>query len=117
MLRGIDAGGGVGYTQFMAKTLKFEGKIRIRVWKDEETGQVIAHSPDFDLTTQGDSENHAIEMFKEALELFLIECAKLGTLEQVLSELGWHEKRPYHWVPPHLLRERALRNLRIPLPA
>ncbi len=41
------------------------------IYKDAESDQWVAHCIEYDVATQGDSEEHAIAMIKEAVELHL----------------------------------------------
>jgi predicted RNase H-like HicB family nuclease len=46
-------------------------KIHAVIYKDAESDQWVATCLEFDVTTQGDSEEHAKAMIKEAVELYL----------------------------------------------
>ena len=66
----------------------------------EEDGQVVALCPELNVSSFGDDPANAIDSLKEAVELFLEECIRLGTLEQVLEESGYHQDPGGngHWV-------------------
>lgn len=45
--------------------------IHAVIYKDADSDQWVAHCIEYDLATQGDSEQHAMTMLKEAVELHL----------------------------------------------
>jgi predicted RNase H-like HicB family nuclease len=47
----------------MAETLRLTAQI----WREDDA--FVVHCPELDVTTQGDSYEHALEMIKEACEL------------------------------------------------
>ena len=51
-------------------------KIHAVIFKDADSDQWVATCLEYDVTTQGDSEEHAKEMIKEAVELHLEEMGK-----------------------------------------
>ncbi len=53
-----------------------EQKIHAVIYKDADSDQWVAVCLEYDVTTQGDSEEHAKEMIKEAVELYLEETRK-----------------------------------------
>ncbi len=63
----------------------------------------IAHAPALDLSTSGMSEAEAKSRFAEIVPLFFDELMDAGTLNDVLSELGWQkgtESAQNGWLPP-----------------
>ncbi|MCH8993866.1 MAG: type II toxin-antitoxin system HicB family antitoxin [Chloroflexi bacterium] len=54
--------------------------IHTVIFKDADSDQWVAVCLEYDVTTQGDSEEHAKEMIKEAVKLYLEEAGK-GDLE------------------------------------
>jgi predicted RNase H-like HicB family nuclease len=73
--------------------------VEIPVMIKKDVGAYIAYSPALDLASQGDSVEEAKRMFAEAAGLFIEECARMQTLDEVLYELGW-EKIHNEWHPP-----------------
>ena len=49
----------------------------------------VAHTPELDISSCGDTEQKALQNLKEAVTLFLEEADKLGTLNQILKEAGF----------------------------
>lgn len=93
----------------------FKVSLAINVLRCPETKEFIVHSPALDLSSCGKTESQAIRMFNEAVGLFLSELERMGTLDDVLTELGWRKaKSPdSHWVPPELLHQKTV-PVRIP---
>lgn len=96
-----------GSGKLSLRPLKFEEAVKgqietaIPVLFFEEGGRVIAYSPAFDLSTCGNTEKQARERFAEAIDIFLNELSKMGTLEDVLEECGWEKIPDTHtWSPP-----------------
>jgi hypothetical protein len=79
------------------------------------TRQFIVQSPALDLASCGKTESQAIKMFGEAAQLLLSELQRMGTIDEVLEELGWTkvQKPNIHWVPPELLHQKRV-PLRVP---
>jgi predicted RNase H-like HicB family nuclease len=48
-----------------------EQNVHAVIHKDEESGQWVAVCLEYDIATQGDSEAHALEMIREAVELHI----------------------------------------------
>jgi predicted RNase H-like HicB family nuclease len=58
-----------------------------RVFKEGRS--FVAHALELDVSSCGGSSEKAVKNLKEAIRLFLEECEKMGTLEQVLQEAGY----------------------------
>lgn len=65
----------------------------------KEGRHFVAYTPALDLATSGKTYEQAQERFSEAVEIFFEEIAEKGTVEKVLSELGWQKKQK-EWSPP-----------------
>lgn len=61
--------------------------FRIEVFKEDD--QYVALAPELNVSSFGSSQSEAKASLKEAVELFLEECRRMGTLEEVLSEAGF----------------------------
>jgi len=80
-------------------------KTKLGVIFFKEGKKFIAYSPALDLSTYGNTFAEAKKRFAEAVEVFLEETIKMGTLEDVLKDCGW-QKVSYpqrHWVPPAMV--------------
>ncbi len=97
--------------------LRFQ-KVALTVEFYREGNKFIAFSPALDLSTCGDTQEQARKRFEEALQLFLEEADKMGTLEDVLLECGW--KKVGHlqksWQPPVFVGQTQ-KEVRLPCPA
>ena len=68
-----------------------------QIWK--EGNQYIAHAMPLDVMSAGPSPEEARRALDEAVHLFLVTAADMGTLEDVLEESGY-ELRQGGWVSP-----------------
>lgn len=76
-----------------------EAKIPVIFFREGK--KVVAYSPALDLSSCGNTEKQARERFAEAIELFITEIDKMGTVEEVLEECGWRKVPSQHtWSPP-----------------
>lgn len=71
----------------------------------KEDEMFVAYSPALDLSSCGESFEKAKKNFEEAVDIFIVECTKDGTLHEVLESLGWKlevkNKPPSsRWLPP-----------------
>jgi hypothetical protein len=86
----------------------FKVSLPINVMRCRETKEFVVHTPALDVSSCGKTESQALRMFGEAVQLFLSELERMGTIDDVLTELGWTKvERPnIHWVPPELLHQK-----------
>jgi predicted RNase H-like HicB family nuclease len=71
-----------------------EQKVHAVIFKDAESDQWVAACLEYDVVTQGDSEEHAKVMLKEAVELYLEDLSRpeLDALyQQIEGEPRLHE--------------------------
>lgn len=71
------------------------------VFKEDET--YVAYCPELDVSSCGSSVEHAKNMLKEAVRLFIEEADKLGTLETILEEANYKKDPSGKWLPPRLV--------------
>jgi predicted RNase H-like HicB family nuclease len=71
------------------------------VFKEGET--YVAYCPELDLSSCGNSVPHAKEMLRTAIRLFLEEAEKMGTLEDILSEVHYTVNHDGRYVPPKII--------------
>jgi predicted RNase H-like HicB family nuclease len=73
--------------------------IHIDIYREGEW--FVAFSPALDVSSYARSEAEAVSRFREALALFLEDTQQKGTLEQVLTGLGWRKRRNTGaWIQP-----------------
>lgn len=73
----------------------------------------IAYSPVLDLSTSGKSFEETKRRFEEVVEIFFEELLEKGTVDKVLSELGW-QKAEKTWSPPVVVAHET-ESFRLPL--
>jgi predicted RNase H-like HicB family nuclease len=73
----------------------------IIIFKEEDS--YVAYCPELDISSCGGDVQHAKEMLKTAVRLFLEEAEKMGTLEDILDESKYKRDLNGRWVPPKLV--------------
>jgi len=71
------------------------------VFKADE--DCVAYCPELDISSCGNTVEHAKEMLKTAVRLFLEEAEKMGTLEDILEESKYKKDSSGRWLPPKLV--------------
>ena len=69
----------------------------------KEGGTYVAYCPELDLSSCGNSIPHAKDMLRTAIRLFLEEAEKMGTLEEILSEVNYTINHDGRYVPPKIV--------------
>lgn len=79
------------------KSKRCEMRIQVTIVtvRSDEDGCFYAFSPHIDVIGDGESESEAIEMFKEAFEIFAEGRLEKGNLEQHLAKCGYKACRFY----------------------
>lgn len=85
-------------------------KLQVDFIKEGKT--YIAYSPALDLSSCGKTIKEARKSFEEAVSLFIDTLTEMGTLREVLGNLGWREHRKT-LVPP-IIVDRQVTNVSIP---
>ncbi|MFH1412784.1 MAG: hypothetical protein ABIG10_02030 [bacterium] len=70
----------------------------------KEGNKYIAYTPALDLSTYGKSYQEAKKRFEEIVNIFFEELINKGTLEDVLSNLGWKRVQA-KWNPPVVISQ------------
>lgn len=73
----------------------------IIIFKEDET--FVAYCPELDVSSCGNTVDHAKAMLKNAVRLFLEESEKMGTLEDILEESKYKKDASGRWIPPKLI--------------
>jgi predicted RNase H-like HicB family nuclease len=68
-----------------------------QIW--QEGNQFVAHAMPLDVMSSGKTVEEARQALAEAVQLFLITAADIGTLDEILQEAGY-EFRQGNWVSP-----------------
>jgi len=73
--------------------------VRIEIFKEGDV--YVALSPELNVSSFGETIEEAKKSVKEAIEAFVEECERMGTLEDVLEESGfskindsWKSRKP-----------------------
>ncbi len=72
----------------------------------------VAYTPALDISTSGKSEKDVKQKFNELAHLFFEEITEAGTVQQVLTELGW-KKKERKWNPPQVISSNSV-NFQVP---
>ena len=76
------------------------------VFNEDET--YVAYCPELDISSCGDTVEHAKEMLKTAVRLFLEEAEKMGTLNDILEEAKFRRDASGRWLPPKLVATESV---------
>ena len=79
------------------KKISLQIGLPITIFKEGKS--YVAYSPALDLSTSASTYKKAQSRFLNATKLFLEELVEMGTLDVVLSGLGW-QKVKTSWQPP-----------------
>jgi predicted RNase H-like HicB family nuclease len=71
--------------------------LTIKIW--QEGKNYIAYCPELEIASQGKNQEHALKRIKEALEGFLEETRRMGTLDVILKSAGFVKKKK-EWRAP-----------------
>jgi len=95
------------------KKLAFQASLPVTFLREGD--QFVAYTPALDLSTSGDTFEQAKKRFSEIVGIFFEECLRMGTLDTVLFDLGWH-KQNSEWNPPTVVAQDT-QMFNVPMPA
>lgn len=76
-------------------------QINIPVSYFKEDKSFVAYTPALDLSSAGKTLKEAEKNIAEAVSIFIEEILEHGTLDEVLSSLGWKKiSKTNEWMPP-----------------
>jgi predicted RNase H-like HicB family nuclease len=77
--------------------------VRVLILKEDDL--FVAYCPALELSSYGKNIEEAKDNFKDALQIFINETHKRGTLERALLSLGWtlKQKPQVNYKPPELV--------------
>jgi Uncharacterised protein family (UPF0150). len=78
----------------------------IIIFKEDET--YLAYCPELDISSCGKTTEHAKDMLKTAVKLFLEEAEKMGTLGDILEESRYKKDASGRWIPPKLVATESI---------
>lgn len=101
----------------MAKAKKphLRVKVNLPISIFREGKYFIAYTPVLDLSTSGKSFKEVKQRFGEVVQIFFEELLEKGTLDEILSGLGWQKIRR-EWMPPFLVAQES-EDFRLPISA
>jgi predicted RNase H-like HicB family nuclease len=76
----------------------------VQIWK--EGNQFVAHAMPLDVMSSGKTPEEARKALDEAVHLFLVTAADMGTLNEILQETGYEFKEGRWISPPWVAIER-----------
>lgn len=68
----------------------------------------VAHCPELDVSSCGQTLDQARQNLKTAVRLFLEEAEKLGTLEDILLECSFQMSQKGVWISPRLVSTEVM---------
>lgn len=88
--------------------------VNVQVALFQEDGIWVAYCPALEVSSYGDNKDEAKEAFEEAMQIFLAETDRKGTLEKYLLKLGWQlqQKPKPMYNQPHLTLKENKRLLK-----
>ncbi len=84
----------------MAQSAGRKFVLTIHIFKEGEV--FVAHVPELDVSSCGDTADAARRNIQEALQGFLETSTEMGTLEEILHEAGFQHKEE-SWQPPEFV--------------
>jgi predicted RNase H-like HicB family nuclease len=84
---------GKGARMGIAKDIEYT----VQIWR--EGNQFVAHAMPLDVMSSGKTPEEARKALNEAVHLFLVTAADIGTLNEILQETGY-ELKEGRWVGP-----------------
>jgi predicted RNase H-like HicB family nuclease len=89
--------------------MKAHMKINVPVSYFKEDKSFVAYTPALDLSSAGKTLKEAEKNIAEAVEIFMEEICKRGTLNEVLLSLGWKKvSKTKQWMPPIFVSQGML---------
>ena len=73
--------------------------LQLTVNVRKQGSRYVAYAPALDISTSGKSDKEVRVRFAELVNIFFEELHSAGTIDEVLSELGWRKVRK-QWTPP-----------------
>lgn len=71
------------------------------IFKEDET--YVAYCPELDISSCGNDVEHAKQMLKTAVKLFIEEAENMGTINNILEEARYKQDSTGRWIPPKLV--------------
>lgn len=91
--------------------IKFSCSLPVSVLREGKS--FVVYTPALDLSTYGKTFDEAQKRFNEVVEIFFEELIEKGTVNDVLSGLGWQREQK-SWIPPVVIANET-RDFQIPI--
>jgi predicted RNase H-like HicB family nuclease len=78
----------------------------VRIFKEDST--FVAHAPELDVSTCGDTEEQARRNIQDAVRGFLETAGDRGTLDEILEECGYRFEGG-RWKEPEIVTEEQMK--------
>jgi predicted RNase H-like HicB family nuclease len=65
----------------------------------------VAYTPVLDVASQGDTFEEAQKNFSEAVQLFVEEIIEMGTVDEVLTSMGWNKNQDTYSPPTAVMQQ------------
>lgn len=88
----------------MSSKVNFNFSLPVTILKEGKF--FVAYTPALDLSTSAESFDEAKKRFEEIVHIFLNELMEKGTLNKVLTDLGW-QKIQKSWLPPKIVANES----------
>ncbi len=92
---------------------QFQANLPVTFLREGET--FVAYTAALDLSTAGNTLEHAQARLAEAVQIFFEETGRMGTLQELLQDLGW--TRQDNQLTPPLVVGQTTQPVLVPLPA
>jgi hypothetical protein len=89
-------------------------KLPVMLMRD--ANYFVAYTPALDLSVQGKTKAQVQQRFGEAVLLFFEELHRMGSMDEVLEELGWRKLPAKTWQPPTVVDDSPT-EIEVPVPA
>ena len=83
-------------------------KIEFDIFVFKEDNTYVAYCPGLDISSCGNSVEHAKKVLKTAIRLFIEEAEKMNTLEDILEEANYKKDASGKWFPPKLVATESV---------
>ncbi|MDR3642968.1 MAG: type II toxin-antitoxin system HicB family antitoxin [Candidatus Doudnabacteria bacterium] len=83
--------------------MELQAHLLVQIFKQGK--EYVAYTPVLDLSTSGKTRAQAKRMFAEAVQIFFEELERMGTLNEVLTDLGWVKTGTRNWHAPQVLKQ------------
>jgi hypothetical protein len=95
-------------SKIMKKTASFKVNIPVSILREDK--RYVAYTPALDLSTSGKTYKEVQKRFTEIVSIFMEEIVKKGTVDEILSGLGWKKiksENKINWISPVVVSQNT----------